>query len=94
MKKTIFYIFTFLFLVFLIVGCGTQRNVNNEKGKIHILETSSIERTIPGDRFPLPIPKIPNERPKGVAVTYKSEKGTVADTTYDQDGNVSDVEVI
>lgn len=66
------------------------RKVDKQSVKTQFFEVNKTLETAPGEKVFYAIPQTPNDRPKSQTVTTKGEKGTLLNTKFDQDGNVTE----
>lgn len=77
-----------LLLIVLLTGCLSTRKVSKTEDKFKGFETSTIQRSSPGDRISIVLPRTPNERPKSTTETYTGDKGATSKKTFDESGYI------
>jgi len=78
-----------LILIIFLTGCMSTRKVSKSEDKFKGFETSTIDRTAPGDKIFITLPKEPNERPKSKTETYTGDNGATSKKTFDEQGYIT-----
>ncbi|WP_421801754.1 hypothetical protein [Flagellimonas sp.] len=78
-----------LILTILLTGCLSTRKVSKTKDNFKGFETSTIDRTAPGDRIFTTFPKTPKDRPKSTTETYTGDNGATSKKTFDENGYIT-----